>query len=228
MIADPAIATAADYADALLTARRAKNVLTLILLLALLLQLAIFFIARYTTLITPPMISVTTSITAAPTTVPAVANQPNRYDLFHYLLGGSIFLGLVCTIMLAVVLLLIVKIMLVGRLIGVARVTSAFVWTLLLLLLLFPWQAFLRNADFTSREFMIPGVLYTWDELRVRVIGAGTSSLPLDQLILFWARFAAWPVVALVLLLVIHARSNRGMRQALGEDVLRDDTVPAA
>ena len=43
MTPDPAIATAADYADALLTARRAKNLLLLVVFLILLVQLAIFF-----------------------------------------------------------------------------------------------------------------------------------------------------------------------------------------
>jgi len=42
------IATAADYADAMITARRAKNWLLTLLLLILLAQLAIFFVARYT------------------------------------------------------------------------------------------------------------------------------------------------------------------------------------
>ena len=40
------IATAADYADAMLTGRRAKNILFLMLLLMLLGQIAIFFVLR--------------------------------------------------------------------------------------------------------------------------------------------------------------------------------------
>ena len=59
------------------------------------------------------------------------------------------------------VILLIAKIMLVGRLIGVAQVTSAFIWCVFLVVLLFPWQAFLQSTDFTG-DFKIPGVLYTW------------------------------------------------------------------
>src|SRR5687767_10687633 len=47
------IATAADYADAMMIARRAKNWLFLLLLLFLLAQLAIFFVARYTNHVFP-------------------------------------------------------------------------------------------------------------------------------------------------------------------------------
>ena len=47
MTPDPAIATAADYADAMITARRAKNILLLIILLTLLTQIGVFFGVRY-------------------------------------------------------------------------------------------------------------------------------------------------------------------------------------
>jgi hypothetical protein len=228
MTSDPAIATAADYADALLTARRAKSVLTLVVLLALVVQLAVFFIGRFTTMIDDGGIRAAT-VTATATmpmasTQPLIdhaTNEPRKSDVAHYAMGFAIFLGLVCTAMLAMILYLIVKIMLVGRLIGVARVTSALVWTFFLLLLLFPWQAFLRNADFSNRDFMISGVLYTWDELRLRVLNGNWQRVnTIAEQIVFWARFVAWPVIALILLLVIHGRSNRGLRQALGEDVL--------
>ena len=45
---DRTLATSADYADALLVARRAKKLLVLLILLMLLAQIALFFTARYT------------------------------------------------------------------------------------------------------------------------------------------------------------------------------------
>jgi hypothetical protein len=42
------LAVSADYADALLTARRAKNWLFLFLMIGLLAQLSIFFVAKFT------------------------------------------------------------------------------------------------------------------------------------------------------------------------------------
>ena len=47
------IATAADYADAMMTARTAKNWLFLLLLIVLLTQLTVFFLARYSDVIFP-------------------------------------------------------------------------------------------------------------------------------------------------------------------------------
>ncbi len=196
------IATAADYADAIMAARRAKNCLFLILLLILLAQLTIFFVGRYAN------VGLADATTDA-TTQPVLQQAWRPSDLLRYLVGVAGFLGVAMTIVLATVLLLIVKIMLVGRLIGVARLTSAFIWTIVLAVLLFPWQAFLGEY-----AFKIPGVLYTWDELARHVNFPGEFSA---EGVLKWARFVGFPVAALVILLSIQIRSNRGLRQALGE-----------
>jgi hypothetical protein len=232
------IATAADYADAMMIARRAKNVLFFLLLLMLLLQLGTFFVAHSTNWILPdattPTPSMADTVTPAtpPTTMPAtmpvsIANAKQMLpSVLRYLTALIDFLGIVLILVLAVVLMLIIKIMLVGRLIGVARVTSAFVWCVFLALLLFPWQAFLQNTDF-SGDFKLPGVLFTWSELVHPTAGAKFSSSDFNQSILRWARFVGWPVIALILLLVVQAKSSRGLRAALGESELEtpDDMV---
>ena len=100
----------------------------------------------------------------------------NTLTALSYLTAAIDFLGIVLIIVLSFVLLLLVKIMLVGRLIGVARVTSAYIWCILLGVMLFPWQAFLINPTVNApaaslvvgqptTEFKIPGVLYTWTEV---------------------------------------------------------------
>jgi hypothetical protein len=210
------IATAADYADAIMTARRAKNTLFLLLLLILLAQLTLFFVGRYTDVNfaddDPTIASAIESATSTtlPTTGPAEAASSIRIvDVLEYLVGVTAFLGIALTIVLAVVLLLIVKIMLVGRLIGVARLTSAFIWTVVLAALLFPWQAFWEDY-----AFKVPGVLYTWPELVHRVKFSTELS---DKTVLNWGRFVALPVVALIILLSIQVKSRRGLQQALGE-----------
>lgn len=221
---DSAIATAADYADALITARRAKNVLVLLLLLMLLAQLAIFFAARYTNVMTPAIVSATAT---APAT--AVVAEPNQwFEKLQYVVGLTDFLGVTLSIVLSIIVLLLVQIMLVGRLIGVSRVTSAFIWALILIVLLFPWQAFLNNVAFDRPEFKIPGVLYTWDEVRLFAkFGMDREHpIPLAQLILQWSRFVAFPVISVLILLAIQIKSNRGLRQALGEaDYAIDETL---
>jgi len=206
---DRTLATSADYADALLVARRAKNWLFLFILLMLLLQISVFFVARYTGLIvTAPAMAGSMAATTAPTT------QPAGREVIHYLSGFGLFLGTILPILLALVLLLIVHIMLVGRLIGVARITSAFIWCLLLILLMFPWQIYFGGTS-SAADFRIPGVLYTWYDLRTH---AKFDSHNLNLAIVKWARFFVMPLVATVILLIVQARSKRGLNQALGEE----------
>jgi len=106
-------------------------------------------------------------------------------------------------------------------LIGVSRLTSAYIWCLVLAVLLFPWQLFWRDTDFgaTYASWKLPGALYTWYEFTHPTIGAKFAAEPLmPNAVLHWARYVAAPLIALIILLAIQVKSNRGMRQALGED----------
>ena len=242
------IAVAADYADAMMTARRAKNWLFILLLLVLLTQLTIFFLLRFRVLqldrdvsvtvptgveaSTQPGEGTTQPATDATATVETTTKSFDVGDVLRYVIPVTDFLGVTLTVVLAVVLLLIVTIMLVGRLIGVSHVTSAFVWCVLLAVMVFPWQAFLlgsyraarpaspgeadmplRNPD-SDPQFKIPGALYTWEELRRDYDFDNQSAL---QDVLKWARFAGFPILALLLLLMVQAKSSRGLKYALGE-----------
>jgi hypothetical protein len=216
------MALAADYSDALITARRAKHVLVLLIFLMLLGQLALFFTAKYTNYIPvqnppAPLGGNTTTVPVdttliAPSPLPAQATQ-----WMEYLVGLTGFLGITLSIVLALVILLLAMIMLVGRLVGVSRVTSAFIWSIVLIVLLFPWQAFLANSNFVS-DFKIPGVLYTWAELvkYAKIDVNGNNPGPYGR-ILHWGRFVAFPLLTIIITLMIQVKSNRGLREALGE-----------
>jgi hypothetical protein len=209
------IATAADYADALITARRFKSVLFLVILVALLLELSLFFLARYNVL----PISMTAGAAAASTT----GASPAMALLLQYLTVIGTFLGLTGSIILSFVLLLIATIMLVGRLIGVGRITSAYIWCIVLIVLLFPWQAIyvnptlLADQQMQDKDFRIPGVLYTWTELSHPTLGAKFPTDDPRMAALRWARFVGFPSLAIVVLLISQLASGRALKQALGE-----------
>jgi hypothetical protein len=163
-----------------------------------------------------------------------------------YLVHVTDFLGIALAMVLTMVLALIVGIMLVGRLIGVARVMSAFIWSLVLVALLFPWQSLLSNpalhpdvaptptANVTpadklppDQDFKIPGVLYTWGELIHPRVGANFAVNDTRQAILHWSRYLVFPLIALIILLSIQVRSSRGLRMALGEAEAAADSLYA-
>mgnify|MGYP000551372086 CR=1 FL=1 len=202
-MADNSLATAADYAEALLTARRARCWLAAIVAAMLLAQMAVFFAARFTAAVVPD----------------AAATQPSRSQaigrlLLEYVVSTSAFLGMASVLVLAAVLLLIVNIMLVGRLIGLSDTIKALLWCVVLAVLVFPWQALLNSPDYQGTDFRIPGVLYTWAELTAHARAPWPG---VEQKILKWTRFAAFPAASGLVLLLLYLRSGRGLQLALGE-----------
>jgi len=174
-----------DYTAALAVALRTKTWLVLLILLILLGELAMFFLYRY-----------------------AAAWQPRGVDLLQYSVGLVEFFGVTLAILLMVDLLLAINIVLAGRLGGAASLVRALNWSAVLLLLLFPWQAFLANASFTSDAFKIPGVLYTWNELAAR--GRWDAArMDFWEVFLHWARFVAFPIFAVIVALGVNYHGSR-------------------
>jgi hypothetical protein len=242
------LAVAADYADALMTARRAKNWLFLLLLLILIVQIGVFFAVKFNTLHLNDTVAVSSSSTSSSaaetaaaatqssggTTASVTNTKGTRVgEILRYLIPVLDFLGVILSVTLSVVLLLLAGIMLVGRLIGVSHVTSAYIWSVVLALMLFPWQAFLISGEHYSTSpwmspgevpaapdqpaFKIPGVLYTYPELRQDVERMGQPATTQAEKIIKWGRYAAFPIVAVLLLLLLQGSSSRGLKFALGE-----------
>jgi hypothetical protein len=164
---------------------------------------------------------------------PTAATQPNAAnwpDILHYATAISLWLSMIFSALLVVTLFATIHVMLVGRLIGVAYVARAFTLSMFVLLLLTPWQALLVTTQMSKSDFVLPGALYTWREISDRVLPHVTPATTPD-LVLYWARFAVFPFVALVLLLLVQVRSGRGLKLALGEEELlpissEDLTIP--
>jgi hypothetical protein len=174
------------------------------------------------------------------TTTPKASSRVG--DILAYAIPVLNFLGVILSVTLCVVLLLLAGIMLVGRLIGVSHVTGAFIWSVVLALMLFPWQAFLISGEHYSPlpgtspgdssvvydapdqpAFKIPGVLYTYPELRQDTFRMGQLNVKTPEAVIKWARFAAFPIVAVLLLLLVQGGSSRGLKFALGEAEMHVD-----
>jgi hypothetical protein len=215
------ILNAADYADALLTARRAKNTAFLVILLLLVAELGLFFTARYTTILN----------TTADTRASALRG------VLQWVIGLIDFLGLICPALLAAILFIILNVLLVGRLLGAGRLTGAFIASVLLALLLFPWQSFLNNPTMNNDPALnamglkLPGCLYTWAELTHvdpvyhKDFGATFHTDDMKFAILRWFRFVGFPAVCIVLLFAVQMKSDRGLRQALGSETVVTQTT---
>lgn len=229
----PSTAASAVYHDALTTARFWRNLCFLVLFLAIAGQLALFFTARFTDYVPvegakPGEMSIQPSTPAEPATQPQdEADETPVEDLvekampstdqelrhwIHAALYATMWGALIFSILMSLTLLFTTLVMLNGRTVGVAKEVSAFFWSLVLILLLVPWQWILNHPTIAGGPFHLPGVLYTWPELNERARFDASD-------IMEWARFVIWPVFALLVLLTVQGRARRGVKEALGEDL---------
>ncbi len=195
-----------DYGEALVAARRVKTALVLALMALVLIQVALFFVARHTHLLQEPLDLAGTD----------AAMHRKLATLARYATSAIDLLGIVVAIILAVVLQSITHIMLTARLPGVARLFRAFVWSVGLALLLFPWQSFFGGLRMDSTDLQIPGILYTWPELIASARFGIDSPVAFEVAFSKWARFAGFPFGAILIALTIQVLSTRGLRQAAG------------
>ena len=199
-----------------MTARRAKNLLFLFILLILVIQVALFCLAKFGVIGVVPAEAVATTQPTAKANIAAIVS---------YAIPVLNFAGVAFSIILTVVMLLLVTIMLVGRLIGVSNVTGAFIWGVLLVVLLLPWQTlFISQGDYAvagasasvdeQPAFKWPGALYTYAELKN---DHADKPATMDGQIWHWGRYAGLPALALLVLLLVQLKSGRGLSYALGE-----------
>ncbi len=190
--------TAAVYYDALTVGRRFRTLTFLLLALILLAQIALFLTVRF-----------------VPEVRSAVLGQKDStwpWDQIGYMATyASAWLGLAVSILFSLSLVYIVLVMISGRTVGAASAARAFVWSLVLVVLMVPWQAALSHPLSSGEPWRIPGVLYQWPELVANADGfAGRADW------LGWIRFVGWPGFSLLLLVACWLTSGRGVRRALG------------
>ncbi len=211
-----------EYRQALRSVRAAKNVFVLLILAALLVQLAGFCLVRFGVVPLPSGCEATTTAPAAWTaSASAPASQPAARSAaacaaadmlvlgMHWALPATKFLAMVLAILLAITLLVSVQLAILGRTGGAAAVTSGFFWSLLLLMVLVPWQQFYGGNMATGATFNFGTLL----EGSARVLRHHATA-PWDELAYYYARFAGYPVIALLLLLLVQAKFHRFWRTA--------------
>ena len=128
----------------------------------------------------------------------------------NWAMPAAKFAALAAGMLLVLTLLLAVKLALLGRMPGVAALVSAFFWSLLLWMLLIPWQQTLAGSTFAC------GALSNCTDLMeagAKLAGAKANWFTCT---VYYARFAAYPLLAVVLWLLVQAKFARGYRQAMG------------
>jgi hypothetical protein len=198
-----------EYEAALEAARWGKNLFLLLLALAVLEQLTAAGLVVFGGVLDAPAAPADGQAGAAEAWEPAL-------DL---LLSLNKYVAPVLAGLLAVSLLLALNVVLVGRLGGGAGLIGAFLWAVILLALLVPWQ----NV-FGTRNAM--GALYGLDELRAWAWPLrpawwpeGAAEIPLVEKVAAAARVFGYPVLVLLVLIVLQVKFARSCREIPGPEV---------
>jgi len=222
-----------EYAIAFRSIRAAKNLAATLIILFILMQIgatiAVHFARVFDTLpaaaAPSPRTLPAAEAGAEPADEPTTQAADSELDFEHifsialrYSLPGMRFAALVLGLLLVLMVMFAVKLSLVERIGGVAGFMSAFNWSLILLMMLVPWRQILSSS-------ISCGALFNLSELTRADSALGDTPELLDQAF-FYARFIAYPCVALLTCLLVQAKFARGYSTAdFKLDETKQDTL---
>jgi hypothetical protein len=108
-----------------------------------------------------------------------------------------------------IILFITLLVVLVAQAPGVAQLTRALIWSVLLLFMFLPWRYFIK-------DFPINGVIYSYSELLELIGPIVVGEFYQYQKFIVYARFIIWPIVGLLVLLVTAERYRAGIMIAIG------------
>lgn len=181
----------AEYGEAFGAVRAGKNLFFWLVGLVILAQLAAFILVHFVGVLGP-------------------ADKPDPWrDMLTWVLPATRFLAPAACMMLAMMLLLAVKLSLVGRLGGMKGLIGALLWSVLLLALLAPWKRMFGGTLACGAPWDL-GELELWLK---RVTPAAPEKVPTATWILFYARFIAYPGIALLVWLIVQLKFAGGYKK---------------
>ena len=195
-----------DIHDALKTVRTAKCWLVGLVILALLVQVAAFVLVDFN------LLNVSDSSRLAGFQGGDVAANDRDgviAEIISWALAASKFGALVAGTLLCLTVLFSVKLSLVGRIGGPAGFLGAFYWSLLLLMVLIPWQGLLQSSFACGATFNLGQLTHMAGRARSNW---GASDPSVVKQAFYYARFLGYPVLAMLMTLVVVVRFARGYR----------------
>ena len=205
-----------EYAIAFRSIRAAKNLAATFIILCILLQIGAAIAVHFAKVLDEPAVAaVPATQPGAEPVVESASTQPAdpEFDVaaisriaMEFGLPASRFAALPLCLLLVLMVMFAVKLSLVERIGGVGGFMGAFNWSLILLMMLIPWRPILDSS-------LSCGALFNFTELIRADSALGDTPSQTDQ-VFFYARFIAYPCVALFTCLVVQAKFARGYSAA--------------
>lgn len=128
-----------------------------------------------------------------------------KFEWIAWTVRLSDFAAIVSVSLYSLILVFCMKVSLVGRLGGINHVARAFVWSLVALVFILPWQNYFGGV--------LAGAVFTSAELKDACTMVGPRDV-LEQ-IFFYVRFAGLPAVVILMMLTAQIRSVRWAKATL-------------
>ncbi|RKY23878.1 MAG: hypothetical protein DRP83_08495 [Planctomycetota bacterium] len=206
-----------EFASAVKTLKRARSFFSLLVALALLVQLGGFVMLYFfrETINVDALASFQQSLEAGKVVW-------NWHNVMFWAVNMSKLLALFSGCMVVAILAITNLVVIVGGGKGARLFITASLWSLLLLLLVSPWQDILRGG-------LLRGALYNLDTLRTWIAempGPKSGELKLDfHAVRFFAQFMGYPIISLLVLIMSLVRFGQGYRQIVAANRL-DKQLP--
>ena len=197
-----------QYAEAFASIKRARNVLSFLIAIAIVVQMASFIAVYFGGVIDSTHLSATTQ--QAETS----SSAQTWLQFLRFAMSGTMFLAPILGSLLVLTFMFAVKIVLIGRLNGLCALLSGFYWSLFLLALLTPWQR-MFNSPFACGMAADLEELIRWTSFNKRS-WLGSNPSVWGQ-IAYFARFLAYPLLVMMVWTVTQLKFGRGYRQVRGQ-----------
>ena len=209
-----------EYAIAFRSIRAAKNLAATLIILCILGQIGATVAVHFVKVLDEPAAAAVPA-DKADDSDSSIDLEAIKLGLLEFGLPGMRFAALVLCLLLVLMIMFAVKLSLVERVGGVAGFISSFNWSLILLLMLVPWKPILDSS-------LSCGALFNFGELKAANSALGQSSDQIDQ-VLFYARFIAYPCLALLTCVIVQVKFARGYSAVdFGLDEGGQDPAPIA
>jgi hypothetical protein len=215
---------ATEFALAMRSVKRAKNIFLWGVLLCLLVQGSGFVLGTFTQLGPRPIVAPDHGGPAT-TTRPAESSPPANgaetttwNDLLRWVLPAAKFVAMVSAFLLLAPLWFAALVALQRQGAGVGSFLGSLFWALVLLAMVFPWQQLLRTS-------LACGAMYNFGELRAGIERIRSADVGLWDHLLFYLRFAAYPLVTFVVWLIVQLKFSAGYARGMSTDEVRTPPV---
>jgi len=206
---------AADYTAAFKSLRGAKNFFWWLIIIALAVQLVCFVLVQWVGVVdakyeAAPEVTTQTVKQVAERQSDAAGTAAVWDELLHWVLPLTKFVAFISALLLVFMLVISLKLSLIGRLGGAAGMIGAVLWSLLLLVMVTPWQQIMDTSAAC-------GALYNLGDLTrsVREVksGWGAKDVSFMRHMMHLGRFILYPVVAMLIWLLVQVRFACGYRK---------------